>query len=109
MSIIEVNLHDNPPFRVLPTPVRTGTTPGGIAVSPDGKYVFVTNIDDNSVTIFGGKPPFQLLPAISAGISPGCLAVSPDGRYVYVPNKDSGGLSVIDTANAFKVTEGPMC
>ena len=110
MSIIEVNLHDNPPFQVLPTPVDTGTTPGGIAVSPDGKYVFVTNIDDNSVTVFSGTPPFQLVAAsVSAGNRANSLAVSPDNRYVFVLNSGSGKLSVIDTANAplFNVIEGP--
>lgn len=100
VSVIEVNLTDNPPFRVLPAPVATGRRPLGIALSPDGKYVFVTNEGDNSVTVFDGTPPFRPVSTpVPAGNAPTCLAVSPDGRYVFV---GSGSLSVIDTASAPK-------
>ena len=110
VSIIEV--YSNPPFRVLSMPVPTGQRPWGIAVSPpDAKYVFVTNNPDDSVTVFGGTPPFQVVrPGLPAGHLAICVAVSPDGRYVFVPNLFSGILSVIDTADApnFKVMQGPV-
>jgi DNA-binding beta-propeller fold protein YncE len=113
VSVIEVNLNNNPPFLVLPTRVDTRLYPAGIAVSPDGKYVFVRNWKDDSVTVFGGTPPFQPFPApIPAGRDSAFLVVSHDSRYVFVPyNCDTGGgaLSVIDTANAppFQVIQGP--
>ena len=110
MSIIEVNLNHDPLFRILPTPVSTGQTPFGIAVSPDSKYVFVTNYEDNSVTVFGGKSPFQLLPprfppATKRNAWPFRLTAA----TFFVPNRSSGKLSVIDTANAslFNVIQGP--
>jgi DNA-binding beta-propeller fold protein YncE len=115
VSVIEVNLNDNPPFQVLPTPLGTGKGASGIAVSPTnskfGKYVFVAN-QDNSVTVFAGTPPFQVVSAaVPAGNLPRCLAVSPDGRYVFVPINFSWeiGVVVIDTASApsFTVVQGP--
>ena len=105
VSVIEVNLNNNPPFRVLPAPVSTGNRPWGIAVSPDGNYVFVQN-QNHSVTVFSGKPPFQpfTLPC-DCSKQGRYLAVSRDSRYVFVPNDTA--LSVIDTTNAFKVIQGP--
>ena len=116
VSVIEVNLNNNPPFQVLSTRVGTRSGANGIAVSPTnskfGKYVFVANQLDNSVTVFAGTPPFQIVSAaVLAGNVPGCLAVSPDGRCVFVPiNLFSGiAVSVIDTASApsFTVVQGP--
>jgi DNA-binding beta-propeller fold protein YncE len=118
VSILEVDLDRDPPLRVLPTAVGTGRRPQGIAVSSDGKYVFVANTLDNSVSVFGGTPPFQSLSAtVPAGYEAECLAVSPpDGRYIFLFNHDAGlvnqpigNLSVIDTAQAplFTVVQGP--
>jgi DNA-binding beta-propeller fold protein YncE len=110
-----VNLNNNPPFQVLSTRVGTGSGANGIAVSPansKGKYVFVANQQDSSITVFVGTPPFQIVSgAVPAGNAPGCLAVSPDGRYVFVPANILSGIAVavIDTASApsFTVVQGP--
>jgi DNA-binding beta-propeller fold protein YncE len=116
VSVIEVNLNNNPPFQVLSTRVGTPGRPTGIAVSPInskfGKYVFVANLD--SVTVFARTPPFQIIyAAVPTGVTTGCLAVSPDGRYVFVPlNAEivpENAVAVIDTASApsFTVVQGP--
>jgi YVTN family beta-propeller protein len=56
-----------------------------LAVSPDGKYVYVTNGEVVSVIDTSTN---KLLTPIKAGDKPYGVAVSPDGKYVYVTNRD---------------------
>ena len=116
VSIIEVNLSNNPPFQVLSTRVGTQGKTTGIAVSPInskfGKYVFVANLD--SVTVFAGTPPFQIISAaVPTGVTTGRLAdfagralrfCAPQRR-----NRSGNAVAVIDTASApsFTVVQGP--
>ncbi len=74
-----------------------GTSPGGVAVTPDGKYVYVTN-SINSVAVINTANN-TVVKTVLVGTSPGGVAVTPDGKHVYVANQGSNGVSVIDTAN----------
>jgi YVTN family beta-propeller protein len=54
-------------------------------VSPDGKHLFVTNQDDDRVSVSntssGGK-----IAEIEVGEAPRGIDITPDGRHVYVAN-----------------------
>src|SRR5258708_11574234 len=72
--------------------------PGGVAVSPDGSKVYVTN----SITFTGTVSVIDaatntVSATIPVGPCPGGVAVSPDGTKVYV-TIFSNAVSVIDTA-----------
>ena len=87
-----------------PATVLAGTSPQGVAVSPDGNSVYVTNsplpqgkgtVSQYSVGAFGALVPKS--PAmVSAGIAPFEIAVSPDGHSVYVTNSNGGTVSQYD-------------
>jgi YVTN family beta-propeller protein len=75
----------------------------GVAVSPDGSKVYVTNragvnennnnvsvIDTTTNTVVGGLIP--------VGSGPNGAAITPDGSKVYIPNLLDNTVSVIDTA-----------
>jgi 6-phosphogluconolactonase (cycloisomerase 2 family) len=84
----------------LATPtVATGVGgPAGIAVSPNGEYVYVTNantdgsggISQYTVGAGGGLAPMAT-PTVAAGDTPERVAVSPNGQYVYVVNALTDG------------------
>src|SRR5947209_5041935 len=87
-------------------PVRPGSHPCAMALSPDGKtlYVALANRDAvAAVEVDGGK--FQSkgyfdtrLPGQSYfGAEPDGVAVSGDGRFVYAANMGSDAVAVIDT------------
>jgi autotransporter-associated beta strand protein/YVTN family beta-propeller protein len=77
--------------------ITVGYYPAGLAVSPNGDYVYVANDTDNTVSVINTSRQ-SVVSTIAVGASPGGLAVSPDGLSVYVANQNSNSLSVIDTA-----------
>ena len=83
--------------------VAAGSGPWGVAVSPNGQYVYVTNdgtdgsggISQYTVGAGGALQPMAT-PTVAAGSGPWGVAVSPNGQYVYVTNDGtdgSGGIS----------------
>jgi DNA-binding beta-propeller fold protein YncE len=93
-----------------PPTVFGDADPFAVAVSPDGKSVYVTNFkleQNGSVSQFnvgpGGKLTPKSPPAVPTGEDPGGLAVSPDGRSVYVANNGSGTISQFDVGPGGKL------
>ncbi len=109
-----------------PGAVRGG--PVEAAVTPDGRYVYVSNYsmfgpgfehpgDDVGGPDSGVDPSFvyriptdtlEIDQAIEVGSVPKFLAVTPDGRYVLVSNWISHDLSVIDTGLGEEVRRIPL-
>jgi len=56
-----------------------------LAISPDGKNIYVTNSETVSVIDTSAN---KLLTSIKTGDKPWAAATSPDGKYVYVINRD---------------------
>lgn len=72
-----------------PATVASGSGATGVAVTPDGKSVYVTAGGDNLVDeyavdpVSGGLSPKA---SASAGFTPNGIVVSPDGKSAYVAN-----------------------
>jgi 6-phosphogluconolactonase len=78
-------------------PLSTGgTAPKGIAVSPDGSFLYVANSGSHTLTVFqiGANGRLTLAPSAGArtnpisvsGTTPNALMISPNGRFLYVAN-----------------------
>jgi DNA-binding beta-propeller fold protein YncE len=71
-----------------PPTVAAGSGPDGVAVSPDGRSVYVTNVLDNTVSQYDVGANGTLSPKSPATIGgnegPLGLAVSPNGKQLYV-------------------------
>lgn len=114
-----VSVLDAASFKVL-TPVSVGQTPHNVQVSPDGKFVWVTN---------NGEPDAEGAPAdkgmskgehtamakagavwlidtasdavvarIPVGMHPAHVVLTPDGRFAYVVNAGENAVSVVDAS-----------
>lgn len=85
-----------------------------LAVTPDGKRVYTTNIVSGTVTsIDFTLPVHQQVAQIEVGKGPEAIDVSPDGREVWVGQNGDGSISIIDTATnkvkeTIKVGEVPI-
>ncbi len=86
-------------------------TPGGIAASPDGRYIYVschnsTNDRYGNVLVLDAKD-LSLLKAIDVGTNPGSMVISSDGSRLYVIYSSDiyNKIAVIDTSTNVVMTD----
>ncbi len=75
------------------------TSPGSIAVSPDGSRLYVGNVVGNTVAVVNAHTLAVDPSAITVGNEPEAIAFVPDGRFAYVANTADRTVSVIDTSS----------
>jgi YVTN family beta-propeller protein len=80
--------------RIIPLEDRQGK-PVGLAVSPDGRWIYVANGNANVVSIIDAARN-TVVGRIKVGRRPWGIAVSPDGRTVFTADGLSDSMSVID-------------
>ncbi|MEQ8189271.1 MAG: carboxypeptidase regulatory-like domain-containing protein [Candidatus Eremiobacterota bacterium] len=90
--------------------VTVGQNPFGVAVTPDGKKVYVANQNSGNVSVVdtGTK---QVVATIPTDFSPVRVAITPDGKKALVTNKgtgNGGSVSVIDTMTNSVIGTLPM-
>ncbi|MGW4825509.1 serine/threonine-protein kinase, partial [Streptomyces sp. NPDC004227] len=79
--------------------IQVGKSPGGVAVSPDGRRAYATNyFGPASVSMIDTEAHRTVGNPIPVGDKPQGVAVSPDGSRAYTANYGSASVSVIDTA-----------
>lgn len=83
--------------------IPVGSNPNELLLSSNGKYIFTSCANDNSVHIIdteAGKVIEKLhtacFPDAPAGSTPNALALSVDNRRLYVANADNNSLAVFD-------------
>lgn len=86
--------------------VPVGMHPAHVVVSPDGRFAYVTNGGDNTVSVIDTSAQ-RLVATIPVGQFPHGLRISPDGKQVYVANLKGGSVSVIDVASRQEVARVP--
>ncbi|HEY5235398.1 MAG TPA: YncE family protein, partial [Rhabdochlamydiaceae bacterium] len=100
--------------------ITLGTQPAGVAITPDGKFVYVSNYNTlylgpnftaltagpGTVNIIDTQTNQVITPTIAVGLSPDAIAMAPDGAYAYVSNYTSNTVSVIPLQTFQIVGEG---
>jgi 6-phosphogluconolactonase (cycloisomerase 2 family) len=86
-------------------PGHTGSVSAAeLALSRDGRYVYVSNRGDNALVVFSVAPRTGLLTEVQrvpcGGVTPWSMSLHPDGRWLFVANEASG------TVNLFRVHRG---
>ncbi len=77
--------------------VPSGQQPEGIAITPDGKEIWVSARGSNQVFVFNSA--LEQRTVIDVGRFPLRLAISPNGRKAVTSDLADGALSVIDIAS----------
>ena len=75
-----------------------GAKPMGSAISPDGKFVYITNGRGKSVSVIDTGVD-SLIATFEVGERPWGIGVSPDGKHIYTANGPGADVSVIDAAS----------
>jgi YVTN family beta-propeller protein len=92
--------------RSVATEIPVGLSPGGLALSPDGRTLYVANSNSDTLSIIDTGSdrvtatvtirPDESLPF---GSMPSAVAVSPDGLRVYVTCAGNNAVAVVDAAS----------
>ena len=80
----------------------------GVALSPDGNQVYVSNFGGNDLLVFDTQE-LKIVKTVPLGQLPDGVAVSSDGAYLYVVNHGEANLSVLaskDFTEIKRVTVG---
>jgi YVTN family beta-propeller protein len=91
-----VSVIDTAKNEVIAT-ITVGENPHGIAVTPDGKKLYVTNSDDNTVSEIDATTN-TVIDTVGVGKYPFGVVVTPDGKKIYVASNVGGTVSVINIA-----------
>jgi YVTN family beta-propeller protein len=86
-------------LRVIPG----GSDPEQVAVSQDGKWLFVANEDvaqTSVIEVSDGK----VVATVPVGAEPEGVDMRPDGKVVYVTSEEDGDVAVIDAVNPKLIT-----
>jgi YVTN family beta-propeller protein len=77
--------------------IAVGTGPDGVAVDPTAHTAYVTNINDDTVSVID-EATSSVTATIAVGGGPIAVAVDPTAHTAYVTNGGNGTVSVIDEA-----------
>jgi YVTN family beta-propeller protein len=83
--------------------VTVGDNPNDMCITGNGKYLYVANANDNSVSVIDTKQlkvietlNSALFPVSPAGSTPNSVALSSDEKTLYIANADNNCLAVFD-------------
>lgn len=75
--------------------IRVGKEPNNLAISPDNRWVYVSNSVSGTVSVINARAR-RVVAEIRVGTEPYGLAFTPNGDKLYVANATSNDISVID-------------
>ncbi|GKU27590.1 hypothetical protein CFOLD11_44170 [Clostridium folliculivorans] len=78
--------------------VEVGKHPAHVVYTSDGKYVLVTNNEDNNFSIIDAKN-YNLIKNVPVGNGPHGFRISNDNKFAYVANMGEDTVSVVDIEN----------
>jgi YVTN family beta-propeller protein/probable HAF family extracellular repeat protein len=94
-TIAAISIPSNSILATIPV----GTDPQGVAITPDGAYVYVGNAQSNNVSVIAtaGNTVVATVPVGNQN-SVSTLAITPDGATTYVANAGDNTLSLIQNS-----------
>ncbi len=92
-----------------PPSASYGAGPSALAVTPDGKYLYVANQFNNTISAFSIDSSGDLAEIsgsattaspFATAVSPSAVTITPDGAFLYVANFGSNSISVFSICDA---------
>lgn len=97
-----------PPTKGNPCTIEPGNTPThGIALTPDLKKLWITDIPGSGVYVYDLATK-KLSEKITVGKCPNWFAFTNDGKYIAVTNSESNSVSIIDAKAQKVLSEIPV-
>ncbi|MDQ2720318.1 MAG: bifunctional YncE family protein/alkaline phosphatase family protein [Bacteroidota bacterium] len=100
--------------RIISSEINVGDNPNDICLTKNGKYLFVANSNDNSVSVIDIRLQkvietltSSLYPNAPQGSTTNGLALSPDEKTLYIANADNNCLTLFDVSKpGYSVSKG---
>jgi YVTN family beta-propeller protein len=89
-------------------PVEAGDGPTSVAITPDGRYAYVTDVFGESVTVIETGLRRNVATIEEVGEEPFGIAITPDGKYAYVTARGGNEVTVISTQTKKVVRSIPV-
>jgi|FLOH01.1.fsa_nt_gi YVTN family beta-propeller protein len=106
MTIIPVSVY-SVQVASSPTSFKVGGEPTGVAVSADGRWVYISEKTSNSLIVYDTVGQ-RIDATVPVGAGPWGVAVSADGATAYVANNGAGTVSVVNTTTRQVVATIPV-
>ena len=87
--------------------IPAGKRPQGQALSPDGRTIFITLEDDNTIALLDTAKN-EIVGRIATGRSPNRVAVTPDGKTLVYSMQLAGAVGFADVASRKQIAEVPV-
>jgi YVTN family beta-propeller protein len=95
----------NTASKIFTNKINIGDNPNDICLTNNGKYLFVANSNDNSVSVIE-VPSKKVIETLTTSLYPNApegsttngLALSPDEKTLYIANADNNCLAVFDVS-----------
>ena len=81
---------------VVAAPTMATDKSSSINLTPDGRWLLVSNTDSNSISIVDISVSTPIVAEISVGFAPQTVASDRDGRFAFVTNLSDDTLTVLD-------------
>jgi PQQ-dependent catabolism-associated beta-propeller protein len=101
-----ISIIDGDKLELIET-VPVGNRPRGIAISSDGRYLYICASDDDTIQVLDTETR-KVLGDLPSGPDPELLVLSPDDALIYAANEDDNMVTVIDIASKVAVAEIPV-
>lgn len=96
VTVYRVNSNTGSFSQVLGSPYPTGVSPSSIVVHPSGKFAYVANAGDNTVSLYKISSTgalTEVLPRTNTGRQPSALAMDPAGTVLFSINNFDNNIS----------------
>jgi YVTN family beta-propeller protein len=96
-----ISVYDTTAGQVVKT-IEVGLHPSAMALSPDGRHLYVANANSDSISVIGTTADIvektidvRLDSSAPLGSAPNALVASPDGETLYVANAGNNAVAVV--------------
>ncbi|MFZ0590322.1 MAG: beta-propeller fold lactonase family protein [Bryobacteraceae bacterium] len=114
-SVVGFHIQEDGRLEFIPNSLRflsgNGAAPGGIAISPDGEFLAVTEHANNNIDVFKIQGDGTLAPiVVNHDATPGTFSVifAPDGALLVTETGPSSGTNASATSSFFIESDGTL-